>query len=34
MCLMGCTVVARTLGSSSWLGLGMGNGMSRHSRIR
>jgi hypothetical protein len=32
MCLMGCIMVARTLGFSSWLGLGMGNGKSRYSR--
>jgi hypothetical protein len=30
MCLMDCIVVVRILVSASWLGLGMGNGMTRH----
>jgi hypothetical protein len=30
---MGCKSVVRILVLSSWLGLGMGNGMSRHNRI-
>jgi hypothetical protein len=30
MCQMGCRVVVRILAFSSWLRLGMGNGMSRH----
>jgi hypothetical protein len=31
---MGCKVVVRILVSASWLGLGMGNDMSRHNRIQ
>jgi hypothetical protein len=34
MFLMGCRLVVRIQVFSSWLGLGMGSGMSRYNRIQ